>query len=64
MSFRLLFAAAVKAAEQHVVYAAAAASLGGLTRVDSNSPPPIGSEDFSFMTEESREPGLTPDAAE
>jgi amidohydrolase len=52
LDFRVIFASMVSDAEEAVLYGDAAAELVGEANIDRNSPPGMGSEDFSFMMEQ------------
>ena len=52
LDFRLIFASMVNNEAEAALYGDAAAELVGETNLDRNSPPGMGSEDFSFMMEQ------------
>ena len=52
LDFRLIFAPMVNNDVEAATYGDAAAELVGETNIDRNSPPGMGSEDFSFMMEQ------------
>ena len=51
LDFRLIFAPMINNAEEAKIFGDAAAELVGEDNLDRNSPPTMGSEDFSFMME-------------